>query len=55
MSFKSVWGFDPDEVSRSRRNSNVDGSVDDFPDQSPPNMPLDVGAQLNELRRLFEL
>jgi hypothetical protein len=59
MSFKSIWGFDPDEVSRSqelkRRESNIDGSGCEFADQSPPNMPFDVDAQINELRRMVGL
>jgi hypothetical protein len=58
MSFKSVWGFDPEEVSRSkefkRRDPNIDSSEHEFEDQSPPNMPFDVHAQINELRRMFE-
>jgi hypothetical protein len=49
MSFKSVWGFDPDEVSRSqelkRRESNINESELEFADQPPPNMPLDVDAR----------
>jgi hypothetical protein len=59
MSFKSVWGFDPDEVSRSQermgRESNIDESEHESADQSPPNVPLDVDAQINELRRMVGL
>jgi hypothetical protein len=59
MSFKSVWGFDPDEVMRSQkltgREPNVDEPKHDCVDQTPPNMPLDVDAQIHELRRMFEL
>jgi hypothetical protein len=59
MSFKSVWGFDPDEVRRSQelkqQESNLDDSEHEFADQSPPNMPLDVDAQINELRRMVGL
>jgi hypothetical protein len=57
MSFQSVWGFDPDEVIRSqelkRRESNVDEPEDEPADQPPPGMPLDVEAQIYELRRMF--
>jgi hypothetical protein len=59
MSFKSVWGFDPDEVIRyqklTRRELSIDESTHEFADQSTPNMPLDVDAQINELRRMFGL
>jgi hypothetical protein len=59
MSFKSVWGFDPDEVIRAqklgRREPNVDESVYDSEEQRPPGMPLDVYGQMYELRRMFGL
>ena len=59
MSFKSVWGFDPDEVIRAqrlgRREANVDESAYDSEAQRPPGMPLDVCAQMYELRRMFAL
>jgi hypothetical protein len=59
MSFKSVWGFDPDEVIRSqelrRRESNIDEPEYEPADQRPPSMPLDVDAQIYELRRMFGL
>jgi hypothetical protein len=59
MSFQSVWGFDPDEVIRSqelkRRESNVDKSEYEPADQHIPNIPVDVDAQIYELRRMFEL
>jgi hypothetical protein len=52
-------GFDPDEVITAqklgRRESNVDESAYDSEEQRPPSMPLDVYAQMYELRRLFRL
>ena len=43
MSFKSVWGFDPDEVIRAeklgRRESNIDESAYDSEAQRPQDMP----------------
>jgi hypothetical protein len=57
MSFKSVWGFDPDEVERAqklgRSEPRVDESAYDSDEQPPPDMPLDVYAQIYELRRMF--
>jgi hypothetical protein len=59
MSFQSVWGFDPDEVIRSQelsgRGPNVDESAYDPTDQFLAGIPLDVDAQLYELRRMFGL
>jgi hypothetical protein len=59
MSFKSVWGFDPVEVSRSkeliRRESDLDESEHESAGQSPTNMPLDVDEQIYELHRMFGL
>ena len=57
MSFKSVWGFDPDEVSRSQELSepNFDESEYEPADQRLPSMPLDLDAQIYELRRMFGL
>jgi hypothetical protein len=59
MSFQSVWGFDPDEVTRSqkldRREPNADESLHDDEYQSPPGMPPDGYAQIYELLRMFGL
>jgi hypothetical protein len=59
MSFKSVWGFDPDEVIGSqeltRREPTVGESACEPADQRPPSIPVDVDAQISELRRLFGL
>jgi hypothetical protein len=59
MSFRSVWGFDPDEVVRSqelsRREPNRDESAHDPIDQPPTGIPVDVDAQIQELRRMFGL
>jgi hypothetical protein len=57
MSFKSVWGFDPDEViryqKRRRCESNINESEHEPADHFPPSMPLDVATQIYELRRMF--
>jgi len=57
MSFQAVWGFDPDEVlrsqERSRHKPNVDESAYDSVNGAVPSMPLDVCAQMYELRRMF--
>jgi hypothetical protein len=59
MSFQSVWGFDPDEVTKSqelsRRESNVNESASEPADQILPSIPVDVDAQILELRRMFQL
>jgi hypothetical protein len=57
MSFKSVWGFDPDEVVRAQKLGRREPRVDEFEydseERRPPGMPLDVYAQICELRRMF--
>ena len=57
MSFKSVWGFDPDEVIRAQklswREPDVDESAYDSEEQRPPGMPLDVYGQIYGLCRIF--
>jgi hypothetical protein len=59
MSFQSVWGFDPDEVIRSqehsRREPNVAESAYDPADRFGLSIPLDLDAQIYELRRMFGL
>jgi hypothetical protein len=59
MSFQSVWGFDPDEVIRSRKlyrpEPNADESVHDDAYQLRPGMPLDGYAQIYEMLRMFGL
>ena len=57
MSFKSVWGFDPDEVLRAQkldqREPSVDESAYESEERRPPGMPLDIYVQMYELRRMF--
>jgi hypothetical protein len=58
MSFKSVWGFDPDEVTGAQLGPlgpNDDKSAYDYADHRFPIVPLDVDAQIIELRRMFGL
>jgi hypothetical protein len=57
MSFKSVWGFDPDEVIRAqsllRREPDGDESMYDAEEQRAARIPPDVHSQILELRRMF--
>ena len=57
MSFKSVWGFDPDEVIRAqnllRREPNADESMYSVDEQRAAHIPPDGHSQILELRRMF--
>ena len=55
MSFKSVWGFDPDEVFRAQKLGWSEPDVDAYApeEQWPPHMQVDVHVQVYELRRMF--
>ena len=57
MSFKSVWGFDPDEVIRAqslfRRELDADESMYGADEQRAARIPPDVHTQILELRRMF--
>jgi hypothetical protein len=57
MSFKSVWGFDPDEVIRVqsllRREPDSDESTYGADEQRAARIPPDVQSQILELRRMF--
>ena len=57
MSFKSVWGFDPDEVIRAqdllRREPDVDESMYSADEQRAAHIPPDVHSQILELRQMF--
>ena len=59
MSFKAVWGFDPDEVIRAQklgwRAPDIDESAYASEEQRPPHMPPDVYEQIYELHRMSEL
>jgi hypothetical protein len=57
MSFKSVWGFDPDEVIRAqsllRREADADESMYGADEQQAARIPPDIHSQILELRRMF--
>lgn len=57
MSFKSVWGFDPDEVIRAQRLSRREPEGDEpmygADEQRTAGLPPDVHSQILELRRMF--
>jgi hypothetical protein len=59
MSFKSVWGFDPDEVARAQdklRSKSDDLETSYGPvEQQAARIPTEVDAQIYELRRIFRL
>jgi hypothetical protein len=56
MSFKDVWGFDPNEVIRTqslfRHDSDKDESINED-EQRAARIPVDVYSQICELRRMF--
>ena len=59
MAFKSVWGFDPDEVIKAQRF--VPREADAFEAAYEPveeraaRIPPDINSQIYELRRMFRL
>jgi hypothetical protein len=59
MSFKSVWGFDPDEVMRARRfvprEPDVFESARDANEERAARISPDINSQIYELRRMFRL
>jgi len=59
VGFKSVWGFDPDEVIRAQRalraEWNSDNSMYNAAEEGAARIPLDVYSQICELRRIFRL
>jgi hypothetical protein len=59
MSFKSVWGFDPDEASRAQRMFRGELETDDFgynaDEERAARIPSDMYAQVYELRRMYRL
>ena len=50
MSFKTVWGFDPDEVIEAQKLGRASRMLTpphmDSEEQRPPGMPLDVYAHV---------
>jgi len=59
MSFKSAWGFDPDEALKTRDVFRGEPESDIFPytadEQRAARIPVDAYAQIYELRRMFRL
>jgi len=66
MSFKAVWGFDPEEVLRVQKLflravecGNAAGEVppeaEDAIENAMIEMPLSPDSQIHELRRMFRL
>jgi hypothetical protein len=57
MSFKSVWGFDSNEVIRAqsllRREPDINESTYGADKQRAARIPPDVHMQILELRRMF--
>jgi hypothetical protein len=57
MSFKSVWGFDSNEVIRAqsllRREPDINESMYGADKQRAARIPPDVHTQILELRRMF--
>jgi hypothetical protein len=59
MSFKTVWGFDPDEVTKTQLS--VPREPDEFEsdygadEERAARIPPDINAQIYELRRMFRL
>jgi hypothetical protein len=55
MSFKDVWGFDPNEAIRTQSlfDSNRDESMYNEDEQRAARIPVDVYSQIYELRRMF--
>jgi len=59
MSFKAVWGFDPDEVIRAQRVRRAEPDTHEFThneiEEQAARIPVDVFSQIYELRRMFRL
>jgi hypothetical protein len=59
MSFKAVWGFDPDEVIRAqslqRAEPDTDESTYNDLKEQAARVAADVYSQIYELRRMFRL
>jgi hypothetical protein len=63
-SFKTVWGFDPDDVEKAKQwvmptgdfgNFGEKQSGDNFPNDQEVGIPFNFEAQVYELRRMFRL
>jgi hypothetical protein len=65
MSFKAVWGFDPEEIEKAKQRCQLadDSPCElgaerpnwDFASDDWAEIPSRVEAQINELRRMFRL
>lgn len=59
MSFKAVWGFDPDEVIRAqslqRAEPDTHESTYSEIEEQAARIPVDIHSQIYELRRMFRL
>ena len=59
MAFKSVWGFDPDEVMKAqrfvRREPEAFESAYEPDEERAARIPLDINSQISELCRMFQL
>jgi hypothetical protein len=59
MSFKAVWGFDPDEVPAAhivpQGETGANEASCGVAEQYFARIPADIRAQVYELRRLFRL
>jgi len=65
MSFKAVWGFDPEEIEKARQRYEVaddspcelgvERPVEDFVSDGWAGIPSGAEAQIYELRRMFRL
>jgi hypothetical protein len=57
MSFKSVWGFDPEEAFQAqlefRAGLGIQESGYNFVEEQAAQIPPDVRSQIDELWRLF--
>jgi hypothetical protein len=59
VGFKSVWGFDPDEVIRAQKLSRTQPDpaelVYDANEEQAVLIPSEIDSQIYELRRIFRL
>ena len=59
MSFKAVWGFDPDEVMKAQRfvprEPDLFESAYEADEERDARIPPDINSQIYELCRMFRL
>ena len=60
--FKTVWGFDPDDVEKAKQqvtpmrdfgNFDAEQAAENFPSDQVVRIPFSFEAQVYELRRIF--